>query len=112
MNDSTDIRTRLNYARYLLDDAEKNRRVITDGAARSRASSDLASSVALVAIAERLEDTNDNLKAIAEDMRGMKGTLSGIEARLNTIDATVQTVQKAVTVLATAIRQSSKGQDR
>ncbi|MGC4045871.1 MAG: hypothetical protein QM758_18935 [Armatimonas sp.] len=112
MNDSNDIKTRLTYARYLLDDAEKNRRAITDAGARARASSDLASAVALVALAERLEDTNDQLKAIAEDTRSLKSSVSGVEARLNTIDSSVVSVQKAVIVLTSAVRQAGKSGDK
>ena len=105
MNESSDLRSRLNYARFLLDDAEKNRRAITEASSRARASSDLASAIALVALAERLEDTNDQLKAIAQDTREMKGTLSGVEARLNTIDSSVLSVQKAIVALSSALHR-------
>ncbi len=112
MNESSDLRSRLNYARFLLDDAEKNRRAITEASSRARASSDLASAVALVALAERLEETNDQLKAIAQDTREMKGTLSGVEARLNTIDSSVLSVQKAIVALSSALHKVSKSTEK
>ncbi len=112
MGNTTELEARLKYCRYLIDDAEQNRRLITDGAARARASSELASAVALVALAERLQDTNDSLKAIAEDTRSIKGFASGIESRLNSIESAVQSVGKSVKALKITIVKVSKDHEK
>jgi archaellum component FlaC len=112
MGNTSDLDTRLSYCRRLIDDAEQNRRLITDGAVRARASSELASAVALVALAERLQDTNDSLKAIAEDTRSLKSHASGIESRLNSIESAVQSVGSSVNALKITIVKVSKDNEK